>query len=876
MSMKKIYGFLLLLLVGYTIQANNVKITGEPVLTLNSARDSVEIAFTLSWDNSWRDELNWDAVWVFVKFKPVRSVEAWRHLNLGSIQTLPVGLTYDCGITAGQVKGVFVYRAVQGNGNVVDRYIRLRASLAAFGGFSAVNIENREVYVSVSAIEMVLVPYGAYYLGDTTANYGFTLPNAGGALCIESENTVSLSVMNGGAVNVPVNYPKGYRGFYAMKYELTQEQYVSFLNKLDYKQQKVRVGNNPDLLKRGDYVFGDKSRPTARNGITVLSLEQGRAAMFVNNLNPAAPFNAGDDGQTIACNFLTPEDMLAYCDWAGLRPMSEMEFEKSCRRPYPQPAVVSDFAWNNRNISKLSGESDLDAALLNTETERPNDINRNVNAGNGFGPVRSGSFSTGTTNQTQAGGTFWGLMEMSGNVGELCYNANVGNGFNTSVVEACHGDGTVSANGMADVSAAYWPAATNLSAFAIRGGNYTSVESRLRVSDRSVLSVSAIRDSTVGFRTVRSLPAVSFSAGEIVCMNGLKQDTICPDTKIRIVSRAAGTGKGERISYIWYLKREGDPFKVIPNQSGEELKALSLENKGAAILTYQIKRKAVFTTGEAETGPVTLKILNTSFKLSKDSIMLDGCGNTVVVNATPVATGVTPVYQWSYLGKVIGTTSVYRAAREHFDGANGDMDVICRMDILGCSATHPLVVRAPYYQEVLSTGVTLDNCNNVLAIDSRDNKRYCLTKVGTQCWMAQNLNILENRKCYNDNPAYCDAEGGMYVWDVAMNSCLAGWHLPSNAEWNQMFSALGGGTTAATKLRSPSWCTGANCNSSGFNGNAGGWYYGTGSSCCKENGYWWTSTVYSATTRGYVGLAMSVAISPYDKGSATNVRCVKD
>jgi uncharacterized protein (TIGR02145 family) len=108
--------------------------------------------------------------------------------------------------------------------------------------------------------------------------------------------------------------------------------------------------------------------------------------------------------------------------------------------------------------------------------------------------------------------------------------------------------------------------------------------------------------------------------------------------------------------------------------------------------------------------------------------------------------------------------------------------------------------------------------------DVRDGKTYNTIQIGTQCWMAQNLNVgtringgqgqgnngtLE-KYCYADLETNCDIYGGLYQWNEMMQFtttpgvqgiCPADWHLPTDAEFTTLTTWLGGLSDAGGKMK---------------------------------------------------------------------------
>ena len=118
--------------------------------------------------------------------------------------------------------------------------------------------------------------------------------------------------------------------------------------------------------------------------------------------------------------------------------------------------------------------------------------------------------------------------------------------------------------------------------------------------------------------------------------------------------------------------------------------------------------------------------------------------------------------------------------------------------------------------------------------DERDGQVYKTVKIGTQVWMAENLNYADSLKdvvlqdgasfCYDNDDDNCAVGGRFYRWAAAMgllskynNSradttllkssnhrglCPEGWHIPDTTEWNTLIATVGKGNASALKTTS--------------------------------------------------------------------------
>jgi formylglycine-generating enzyme required for sulfatase activity len=262
-----------------------------------------------------------------------------------------------------------------------------------------------------------------------------------------------------------------------MKGEISQGQWVAFFNTLDATQKATRDitsasngGKNTDGLAFRNNVSWSSGDATLPGG--------------------------GTNYRSVAMSYLSWGDLTAYLDWAGLRPMSELEFEKASRGP--SAAVSGEYAWGSTSITGAT--SITNGGTSSERGQAGSNITYN-NSGGVQGPTRVGSFgSGGVTSRVATGTSYYGAFDLSGNVWER--PVTMGNSSGRSFQGTSHGDGNLDLNGEADQSS--WPS-TSATGAGFRGGSWHYNASRARLSGRySAAGADGLRSGNYGGRGVRS------------------------------------------------------------------------------------------------------------------------------------------------------------------------------------------------------------------------------------------------------------------------------------------------------------------------------------------------------------------------------------
>lgn len=460
---------IVLLFCGHAIFANNIRIKKLSLTdTLKTTKD-VKIKFDLSWENSWRDDINWDAAWITAKVK--RANGSWKHIKFQTTGNSIDGNPQSAKIVVpGDKMGAFIYRSGKGTGTIDLSGIKLAWN---YGTDSVANIDSAEI--RFFATEMVYVPQGSFAFGDSftptkdiysqastdrlvpsvfknfiaadTTKFGRNTP----MFSIISDKTtpkLTPASTNSGAMNngdqvltdgVYINgtkgigitaaepfkysnFPIGFKAFYSMKYEVSQGQYTDFLN-----TTKIIVNNMPVGMISQNVLLPTPNSPN----------------------QPLARFSIEKQGETYivsrpdrAMDYATSNHVFAFANWSSLRPMTELEFEKAARGPLAPTYNERANGQNPQGNMPLTGNNDqvisvlkLNGAENGTEAPTTSDSTKflsyngmTIEGGDGgTGSYRVGVFATNSSSRRSSGASYYGIMGLNDNVSELVISLNTEN-----------------------------------------------------------------------------------------------------------------------------------------------------------------------------------------------------------------------------------------------------------------------------------------------------------------------------------------------------------------------------------------------------------------------------------------------------------------
>jgi formylglycine-generating enzyme required for sulfatase activity len=394
--------------------------------------DAIQVIAHVTWKNAWRNARNHDAAWLFLKMR-VGPNGGWTHARLRAIAADSASPSLTCSISADKV-GAFCAPAPTHRGSVSAR-VKLEVDMT---GVPDRVRASPQLEGKVFGIEMVYIPEGPFSIGDkdlkSTEYAAFYRSDASGNHAgpyrLTSEAEIRVAPEAGALYYktkyaqyegdrsgpIPAEFPKGTRAFYVMKYELLQGQYAEFLNHLEQHFAYSRA------------IHGGPGYAEQRGSIRL-----DHYTYIADKPNRPANWVSWDDGT-------------AFADWAGLRPMTELEFSKAARGPVDP--VAGDYPWGTNSKERLLRRMQPDDDLAQTGAADESRL-------------------TDSTREALGASYFW-VMDLAGSVWEKVVTIGHPTG---RAFKGTHGDGTLREYGIA--TNADWPAGDNeTGGYGYRGGGY--------------------------------------------------------------------------------------------------------------------------------------------------------------------------------------------------------------------------------------------------------------------------------------------------------------------------------------------------------------------------------------------------------------------
>lgn len=514
-----VIGLLVLNLTVSNCDASNLTISGVEMGERNPSTKTLNAQFTISWENAWRTKINHDAVWLtFRLHNPDVTPTNKKLCQLTASGLNPITTS------TGSANNIEIYVPQDKNGafvrlNDFDKGATVLANVEIELDYESCGFTAEDsAYLNVFALEMVYIPEGAFYAGDYDTSYAALNSGSADDTPWYIDSGAGISVSNpasngyryvssgqptedatGASFTLEEEFPKGYSAFYMMKYEVTESQWVEFINSLPTASARASHDLTDGSHKNTDAVMSRNTISCSGSPLTCSTQRPHRPVSYLSWMNLAA-----------------------FLDWAALRPMTELEFEKSARGPVlPEEGA---FAWGSNQIvaaNALSNGDEDGTETVTTPSANANFNNVTLSGGdvvNGpefdHGPLRVGIFATSASDRISAGAGYYGVMELSGNLKELV--VSIGNATGRDF-EGTHGDGLLStatgsegwANEMDWPGINIQPAlgVTGADGSGYRGGAFDDQLSgaKLRISDRTDAAVGdASAYANAGGRGVRT------------------------------------------------------------------------------------------------------------------------------------------------------------------------------------------------------------------------------------------------------------------------------------------------------------------------------------------------------------------------------------
>ncbi len=241
---------------------------------------------------------------------------------------------------------------------------------------------------------------------------------------------------------------------------------------------------------------------------------------------------------------------------------------------------------------------------------------------------------------------------------------------------------------------------------------------------------------------------------------------------------------------------------------------------------FRVKATAINDSGRSLAISWNVRVVNDAPVLQLNKDLVGNVGETVRVGGVATDSGRVVRWEWSMDGKSFRT---------------GSPDSVFALPSV-------FTLHYPIYARVVDEDGNASNVDTTTVnvyetfTDTRDGRRYKKVTIGTQTWMAENLNYdtLDGVQsfCMNDDAAFCAEYGRFYLFDFALgvrwgrdtsakDICPEGWRIPFMTEWGVLENYITNNSgEASLALRSKSqWENGNGVDRYGFRALPAGVYY---------------------------------------------------